>query len=107
MFLYDYGLGILLGLSLAGPPGSVNSIIANEALKSPLHGTLVGLGAMTADLTFFAIVFLTNGIISPTILKVIYVIGGIFMLYLGISILRSKTPHNIWKYYCPHYNSGI
>lgn len=97
MFLYDYGLGILLGLSLAGPPGSVNSIIANEALKSPLHGTLVGLGAMTADLTFFAIVFLTNGIISPSILKVIYIIGGIFMLYLGISILRSKMPSKTRK----------
>ena len=49
MFIYEYGLGILLGLSLAGPPGSVNSVIANESLKSRLHGMGVGFGAMTAD----------------------------------------------------------
>jgi threonine/homoserine/homoserine lactone efflux protein len=90
MFLYEYGLGILLGISLAGPPGSVNSIIANESLKSRIHGMGVGFGAMTADLTFFIIVYLTNGIINENILKVVYIIGGLFMLYLGISVLRSK-----------------
>ncbi|MCG2910363.1 MAG: LysE family translocator, partial [Sulfolobales archaeon] len=34
--------GILLGLSMAAPPGPVNAMIANEALKSPLHGTATG-----------------------------------------------------------------
>ena len=40
----------------------------------------------------FFIVYLTNGIITETILKVIYIIGGIFMLYLGLSVLRSRMP---------------
>jgi threonine/homoserine/homoserine lactone efflux protein len=97
MFLYEYGLGILLGLSLAGPPGSVNSIIANESLKSRLHGMGVGFGAMTADLTFFAIVYLTGDIISETILKAVYIIGGIFMFYLGIAVIRSKMPSKTRK----------
>ncbi|WMT51669.1 MAG: LysE family translocator [Ferroplasma sp.] len=97
MFLYSYALGIILGLSLAGPPGSVNSIIANESLKSRLHGMGVGFGAMTADLTFFFIVYITNGIISPVILKIIYIAGGAFMLYLGFSVMRSRMPSKTRK----------
>ncbi len=97
MFIYEYGLGVLLGLSLAGPPGSVNSVIANESLKSRLHGMGVGFGAMTADSILFFIVYLTNGIITEAILKVIYIIGGIFMLYLGLSVLRSRMPSKTRK----------
>uniref|UniRef100_UPI00307D53DD LysE family transporter n=1 Tax=Ferroplasma sp. TaxID=2591003 RepID=UPI00307D53DD len=81
----------------AGPPGSVNSIIANESLKSRLHGMGVGFGAMTADLTFFTIVYLTDGIISETVLKIVYMVGGIFMFYLGISIIRSRIPSKTRK----------
>lgn len=53
-----YGLlylpvGVILGLSIAAPPGPMNALIANSSLKSPLHGTSVGAGAMTADLFSF------------------------------------------------------
>ncbi len=92
MILYYYLLGIVLGLSLAGPPGAVNSIIANESLKSKLHGTSVGFGAMSADFTFFLIVYFLRAYINISILKFIYIIGGLFMLYLGIAILKSKMP---------------
>lgn len=45
--------GLALGLSLAAPPGPVNSVIASESLRSKIHGVSVGLGAMTADFVFF------------------------------------------------------
>ena len=57
----------------------------------------VGFGAMTADLTFFFIVYITNGIISPVILKIIYIAGGAFMLYLGFSVMRSRMPSKTRK----------
>ncbi len=47
--------GLALGLSLAAPPGPVNSVIASESLRSKIHGVSVGLGAMTADFVFFSI----------------------------------------------------
>ena len=40
--VYEYLLGLALGLSLAIPPGPMNALIAAEALKTPLHGTAVG-----------------------------------------------------------------
>ncbi len=92
MIFYSYLLGIVLGLSLAGPPGAVNSVIANESLKSKLHGTSVGAGAMSADFTFFLIVYFLKNYINISILKFIYIIGGLFMLYLGYAVLRSRMP---------------
>ncbi|MEM0140301.1 MAG: LysE family transporter [Ferroplasma sp.] len=92
MFLYPYALGIVLGLSLAAPPGSVNAVIANESLKSKWHGSSIGFGAMTADLTFFAIVYFTHGYLNGNILKIIYMAGGLIMLYIGFSVLKSKMP---------------
>ncbi len=92
MIFYYYLLGIILGLSLAGPPGAVNSIIANESLKSKMHGTSVGAGAMSADFTFFLIVYFLRSYINLGILKFIYIIGGLFMLYLGMAVLKSKMP---------------
>ena len=92
MIFYSYLLGIVLGLSLAGPPGAVNSVIANESLKSKLHGTSVGAGAMSADFTFFLTVYFLKNYINTDILKFIYIIGGLFMLYLGYAVLKSRMP---------------
>jgi threonine/homoserine/homoserine lactone efflux protein len=53
---YSLIAGILIGLSLAVPPGPINAIIAAESVKkSYLDGIKVGLGAMTADATYLAI----------------------------------------------------
>ncbi len=85
-------VGYLLGLSLAAPPGPVNATIANESMKSKLHGTSVGAGAMTADFIFFLIVFQLKKYLDPTVLKVLYFVGGIYLLYLSFGIIRSKMP---------------
>ncbi len=85
-------IGIILGLSLAGPPGGVNAIIANESLKSKLHGTSVGLGAMSADLTLFIVVYFLRSYIPGILLNIIYFIGGVLMLFIAYMVLNSKIP---------------
>lgn len=89
-----YGLlylpvGMILGLSIAAPPGPMNALIANSSLKSPLHGTSVGAGAMTADFIFFLITFFIKGIIPKPVLIALYLIGGGYMLYLSYGVLKS------------------
>lgn len=85
-------LGVSLGLSIAAPPGPVNAIIANESVKSWLHGSSVGAGAMTADFIFFIIIYFIQGFIPIFILKPLYLIGGGFMIYLAYATLKSKMP---------------
>jgi arginine exporter protein ArgO len=41
--------GVLLGYSLAVPPGPMNALIAAWSLRSFRHGFAVGAGAMSAD----------------------------------------------------------
>lgn len=48
--------GVVIGLSLAAPPGPVNAIIASRAVsRSWRSGFLVGCGALTADAGFLAL----------------------------------------------------
>lgn len=97
-------LGIVLGLSMAAPPGPINAMIANESLVSKFHGTAVGLGAMTADLIFFIITFTIRNIIPREIIYPLYVAGGILMLYLSFSIFKSKMTSKSRK---GNYISGL
>lgn len=87
---YDYVLGIIMGLSIAAPPGPINAMMAHESLKSALHGTAVGAGAMTADFIFFWITLFFKSIIPKSILIVFYFIGGAYMLYLAYGVLKIK-----------------
>ncbi|QKQ99749.1 LysE family transporter [Metallosphaera tengchongensis] len=82
--------GLILGLSLAAPPGPVNSVIASESLRSKLHGMSVGLGAMTADFTFFLLTFFFGNFIPIEVRYVFYIVGGIFMIWLSIQVLKSS-----------------
>lgn len=89
-FTYSILFGYILGLSLAAPPGPVNAVMANESMKSKIHGTSVGAGAMTADLIFFLIIFQVRKFISQEVLKILYIIGGVYLLYLAYSILKAS-----------------
>jgi len=83
-------LGIILGLSMAAPPGPVNAIMLNESLKSKIHGSSVGLGAMTADLIFYFISYNFRNFIPKEFLKIIYITGGLLLIIISILIIRSK-----------------
>ncbi len=85
-------IGYALGLSLAAPPGPVNAIIMNESSKSALHGTSVGAGAMTADFVFLIALYFGRLVIPIWTFKYLYILGAAVMVYLSISVIRSKMP---------------
>ena len=89
--VFSYLLGIVLGLSMAAPPGPINAIMANESLRSKLHGSSVGFGAMTADFIFFLITFEIRELIPETFLLAFYFVGGGLMLFLAYATLKAKV----------------
>jgi threonine/homoserine/homoserine lactone efflux protein len=62
-----------------------------------LNGLVSGLGAATADATYgliaaFGLTFISDILINGRIL--LGLIGGVFLLYLGITTLRAHPPEN-------------
>ena len=79
--------GLAFGFALASPPGPMNAIIAEESvLRGWAAGARAGLGAFTADATFFVLAWL--GVVAfvesmPTVQGVIAAIGGVLMLWFA------------------------
>lgn len=84
--------GFLLGAGAAVPLGPINLLIMNEAIREYKNGVMIGLGAMSADITY--LLFILFGIIAylnqPIVLNVISLAGGIFLLYLAWSIFKGR-----------------
>jgi threonine/homoserine/homoserine lactone efflux protein len=92
--LYDLGFGLLLGFSLAVPPGPMNAFIASQSVRSFREGVIAGLGAMSADLVLGGIVFAVHSEVDLTSgLRWIYLLGAGVMLYLGVGLLRGASGH--------------
>ena len=79
--------GLVFGLALAAPPGPMNAIIAEESV---VHGWVAGfragLGAMSADATFFVLALV--GVVSvverfPLLQGSMVAVGGVLMLYFA------------------------
>lgn len=84
-------VGMLLGVSLAGPPGPVTAILVDRATKSVLRGVAVGMGAMTADFILMVVILLFgNAAHISRFDNYIYILGSIFFFYLAYLIARSK-----------------
>lgn len=87
--------GVVLGLSLAAPPGPMNAVIAEESvLRGWRSGFLAGLGAMTADACFFVLAF--AGVVAvvreaPVVRGVMVGIGGLLMLYFAYGAAKDAT----------------
>ena len=80
------GIGVLLGLSLAAPPGPVNALIASHGVtRSWRAGLLVGLGAMTVDLLWLTVSLLAHSFLLGvrSVFPAIALIGAAFMAYLA------------------------
>ena len=81
--------GLVLGLSLAAPPGPMNAVIAEESVSSGWRaGFSAGLGAMSADACFFVLALV--GVVAfvdenPTVRTVMLAVGGLLMLYYAYS----------------------
>ncbi|MGA1974574.1 MAG: LysE family transporter [Conexivisphaerales archaeon] len=88
--LQSVALGLSLGLSLALPPGPVNAMIATEGAERAAKGTLVGLGALTAD-AFFMLLTLTLGTWLPSwARRPLTLTGGVVFILLAIFVLRAR-----------------
>jgi threonine/homoserine/homoserine lactone efflux protein len=88
---YSLAAGILIGLSLAAPPGPVNAIIAAESVKkSYLNGMKVGLGAMTADATFLVITLVGVTVLftGDAVKIIVSLAGGLILAYMAVTILK-------------------
>ncbi|MFC6906063.1 LysE family translocator [Halalkalicoccus tibetensis] len=85
--------GILLGLSLAAPPGPMNAIIAEESvLRGWDAGVRAGLGAMSADACFFVVALAGVATVlqdAPTLRAGMMAVGGLLMLYFALDAARS------------------
>ncbi len=90
--------GVLLGLSLAGPPGPVNAMIAvQSAAGLRFRGFLIGLGALTADATFLVMTYYLEGLIAIDgwVRAVMYLASAVLLAYLAILTYRSRNSTRI------------
>ena len=84
--------GMLVGLALAAPVGPINIEIVRRGLAGGfLSGWLVGIGAMTADVIFCALIVTGVAQIadSPRLRVPMYIAGAVVLIYLGVNGLRS------------------
>ena len=82
--------GVALGFSIAVPPGPVTALSAQQVVaRSWLSGWLVMLGATAADGVFFVLTYYGVARLVDTAERdLLFVVGGVLMLYLALSILR-------------------
>lgn len=80
--------GIVFGLALAVPPGPMNAIIAEQSVtRGWRSGFAAGLGAMTADVVFFALAFVGTAAVVERVAgleTVLYLLGGLLMLRFAV-----------------------
>ncbi len=89
-------LGMSLGVSLAAPPGPITAMIVDRSMTSVMKGFMIGMGAMSAD---FILMVITLGFRSFVDLnaydRYIFLVGGIFFIFLSLGILRSHYSGNM------------
>ncbi len=84
--LYTFLSMIVLGLSMAAPPGPVNALIALESVKGWTRGTLIGAGAMTADFMFFMLTLVLRQLVPGWAVRYFYLVGGVYIIYIAVAI---------------------
>ena len=83
--------GVVLGISIAAPPGPVNAATAYQVTRSWMAGWATLLGATTADAIFFVLTYygVTSLVVSGYVRNLLFVAGGCLMFYLAYATLRS------------------
>lgn len=88
--------GLLLGYSLAVPPGPMNALIAAWSLRGLRHGVAVGAGAMTADFLFMLMTVGLYDFLLATVnsryIALLYLVGAAFLIYIAWRIAISRPP---------------
>lgn len=86
--------GLLIGLSIAATVGPMSVLCMQRTVyKGQLYGLVSGLGIATADAVYgsiagFGIALIANFLVSQQLW--IRLIGGVFLLYLGIKTLLTR-----------------
>ncbi|MCQ5376669.1 MAG: LysE family transporter [Candidatus Methanomethylicia archaeon] len=92
--------GMLLGLSIAAPPGPVNALIAVQAISSTkLNGFLVGLGALTADAIFLIASYYLGSLLflGGQLKGLFFIISACLMAFLSYFTLKSTSKGDLLK----------
>jgi threonine/homoserine/homoserine lactone efflux protein len=89
--------GVLIGLSVAAPIGPMSMLTMRRAIERGfLAGSLSGLGIALADASYATVAAVGLSSLSKLLIahqQLIRIAGGIALLYIGASILRSaRTP---------------
>jgi len=88
--------GLALGFAIAAPVGAIGMLCIRRTLADGrAAGLATGMGAASADACYGAIAGLGLTAISAFLLgheREIRVVGGVFLLYLGIEAFRSRPP---------------
>ena len=86
--------GVLIGFSIAAPVGPIGVLCIRRTLaEGRLTGFLSGAGAATADAVYGAVAAFGLAALSDLLLQqqiVLRLVGGLFLLYLGLRTLLSK-----------------
>ena len=88
----------LIGISIAAPVGPIGVLCIRRTLSNgKLAGFLSGMGAATADMVYGAIAAFGLTVITNLLVENAFwlkLIGGIFLLYLGIKTFMEKPAEN-------------
>ncbi len=93
--------GLVIGFSIAAPVGPIGVLCIRRTLaEGQLYGLVSGLGAATADALYgcvaaFGLTFISSFLIGHKLW--LSLIGGLFLLYLGIKTLLSKPAEDAAK----------
>ncbi|MDX2215391.1 MAG: LysE family transporter [Oculatellaceae cyanobacterium bins.114] len=92
-----FGRGLLVGLAIAAPVGPIGVLCIQRTLRYGQRiGLSTGLGAATADAIYgviagFGLTFISGILIGHAIW--FRFIGGIFLVYLGVTTLIAEPAH--------------
>ena len=85
-------LGIVLGISLAAPPGPITAMIVEKASQSALSGVSVGFGAMSADFIMLIIVLSLGYTVALSRHdEIVYLAGAVAFFLMAYLIARSDN----------------
>jgi len=94
--MIDYFIkGLLVGFSIAAPVGPIGVLVIRRTLtEGRLSGFVTGLGAAVADGTYgfvagFGLTSISNFLVAQQFWMKL--IGGVFLLYLGVKTFISKA----------------
>jgi threonine/homoserine/homoserine lactone efflux protein len=87
--------GLVIGVSIAAPVGPIAILCIKRSLsQGQLWGFVSGLGAATADAVYgciaaFGLTFVSRVLVEQQVY--IRILGGVFLLYLGVRTILKKT----------------